>query len=158
MQKACILNKRRIVTTILAEQWIRSAWSVIAYVFERRWNSYEVRKVDDGYRPILFILKCQFISVWWRLENILVSCFNTPVRGRKPCGIEWMDGVEQYWVERMWKKWPEDYLTYYGSIAIAKLKESAKILSQDTHADLGTRDSLTSKQECQPLQCSTKPN
>ena len=58
----------------------------------------------------------------------------------------------------MWNKLPEDNLAYYVSVAVAKLKESIKILNQDTQTDLGTRDLLTSKQECQPLQCSTKPD
>jgi hypothetical protein len=57
----------------------------------------------------------------------------------------------------MWKKWPEDYLTYYASLAITERKESVKILNQDSQADLGTRDLLTSNQECQPLQCSSEP-
>jgi hypothetical protein len=43
-----------------------------------------------------------------------VVTLNTAVQMRKPCGIEWMDDVAQYWIERMWKKWPEDYLTYYA--------------------------------------------
>ena len=57
----------------------------------------------------------------------------------------------------MWNNWPEDNLAYYASVAVAKLKESVKILNH-TETDLGTRDLLTSKQECQPLQCSTKPD
>jgi hypothetical protein len=56
----------------------------------------------------------------------------------------------------MWKKWPDDYLSYYASIAVAELKGNVKILNQGTQADLGTRDLLTSNLECHPLQCSIK--
>jgi hypothetical protein len=45
MQKAVTLNTRRIARKFVAEQWIRSAWSVTPALFSR--TSCEGRKVDE---------------------------------------------------------------------------------------------------------------
>jgi len=48
LQKAAILNTCRIVTKLLAEQGIRSTWSVRPAVFDNQVNCCEVRNVDDN--------------------------------------------------------------------------------------------------------------
>jgi hypothetical protein len=48
MQKAVTLNTCRTVRKFLAEQWIRSAWSVRPYSFENRLNCCEVRNAHNN--------------------------------------------------------------------------------------------------------------
>jgi hypothetical protein len=48
MQKAVTLNTCRIVRKFLAEQCIRSAWSVRPYSFGNQLNCCDVRNVDNA--------------------------------------------------------------------------------------------------------------
>jgi hypothetical protein len=48
LQKAVILNTCRTVRKFLAEQWVRSAWSVGPYWFEDQLKCCELREVNNN--------------------------------------------------------------------------------------------------------------